>query len=183
MAETLNKKTPRDVLRVVFRRRRLFLLGASLFAIIAMLGAYYLPLKYTGTTIFQHHRDVAAEGTLARGSESFDATRLSMRNDLASRDAVAEVAEEIALLKGLPRDPEGRLTREGQMAEQRIVGDIIKDVKVTLVIRSTNKDRFSVSVTHHDPILAKQIPNTLVRNYKNRLLQAIKERLTASSKF
>ncbi|MDY7009778.1 MAG: hypothetical protein SVV80_03385 [Planctomycetota bacterium] len=183
MAETLNKKTPRDVLRVIFRRRRLFLLGASLFAIIAMLGAHYLPVKYTGTTIFEHRKDVAAERTLERGSESFDATRLSMQNDLASRDAVAEVAEEIALLKGLPRDSEGRLTRDGEMAKQRIVGDIIKNVKVALMIRSTNMDRFSVSVTHHDPILAKQIPNTLVKNYKNRLLQAIKGRLTSSSKF
>lgn len=168
---------------MVFRRRRLFLLGASLFAIVAMMGSHYLPVKYTGTTIFEHRKDVAAERTLERGSESFDAIRLSIQNDLASRDAIAEVAEEVGLLKGLPRDSEGRLTRNGQMAEQRIVGNIIKNVKVTLMIRSTNMDRFSVSITHRDPKLAKKIPNTLVRNYKNRLLKRIKERLASSSKF
>ncbi len=183
MVETQNKKTPRDILRVVFHHRLLLLLGVSLFAIIAMWGACYLPLKYTGETIFENRKDVAAETTLERGSESFEAVRLSLQNDLAGRDAVADVVDELGLLKKLPHDSENRLTRDGEMAKQQIVAKVISDTKVVLRTRSPNMDRFSVSFTHQDPKLAQQIPNTLVKNYKNRLLREIKARLTDSSQF
>ncbi len=183
MAETSNKKTPRDALRLVSRRWRLFLLGASLCAIAVMLVAHRVSRKYTGTTKFEHRRDVAAEGILERGSESFESIRLSIQNDLASRGAVAEVAEELGLLRKLPRDSEHRLTRSGEMAKQQIAKGLMKDIKVVFRTRSPNMDRVSVSVTHNDRKLAEQIPNVLVKNYKNYLLQVTKRSLTNSSKF
>jgi hypothetical protein len=178
-----NESQTRKRLRFPFR---LFLVSWLLFTLLAVLGMYFherFALTYIGTTIFEHRRDVAAEHILERGSESFEAIRLSIQSGLASRDAVAEVAEELDLLRGLPRDSEDRLTREGEMAKQQIVKDIMEDINVTLQTRSSNIDRFSVSVTHHDPQLAEQIPNALVKNYKNRLLGGIKNRLMKSSQF
>lgn len=184
MAEGSDKKTPRDLLRVVFRRRRLFLIGASLFSIAALSGAHFFPpVKFTGETIFERRSDVAAGRTLERGSESFETIKLTLQHELAGRDAVESVAEEVGLMKGLAHDLQGQLTRGGEMAKQEILRELMKDVKVTWEVRSENKDLISVAVTHRDPKLAQLIPNTLVKNYIHQVSEQTIHRLTASRDF
>lgn len=184
MAEGSDKKTPRDLLRVVFRRRRLFLIGASLFSIAALSGAHFFPpVKFTGETIFERRSDVAAGRTLERGSESFETIKLTLQHELAGRDAVERVAEQVGLMKGLAHDLQGQLTRAGEMAKQEIVSELMKDIKVTWKVRSVNKDLISVAVTHRDPKLAQHIPNILVKSYINQISEQIIDRLTASRDF
>ena len=183
MAETSGKKTPRDLLRVVFRRWRPFVLGASLFAIAAMLGGQLVPLKYTGETKFERRGDPASEENARARSESFETLKLTLQHELIGFDAVAKAAEDEGLMTGLPHGPDGQLTHQGIIARQELVNRLIRTLKVTWDVRSEQVDLVTVSFTHDDPLLAERMPNTLVRNYINRIGQQTVDRLTVSRDF
>lgn len=185
MAETSEKKTLRDLLRMVFRRWRLFLVGASLFAISAMLGSQLIPLKYTGETKFERRVDPAAEQNAKDRSESFGSRKLTLEHELIGLDAVARAAEDEGLLKGpdFPRGSDGQLTPQGVTARQELVKRLMGDVKVKWDVRSEQVDLVSVSFTHNDRGLAERMPNTLVRNYIDRDTQQTVDRLSDSRGF
>ena len=183
MAETSGKKTPRDLLRVVFRRWRPFVLGASLFAIAAMLGGQLVPLKYTGETKFERRGDPASEENARARSESFETLKLTLQHELIGFDAVAKAAEDERLMTGLPHGPDGQLTHQGIIARQELVNRLIRTLKVTWDVRSEQVDLVTVGFTHDDPLLAERMPNTLVRNYINRIGQQTVDRLTVSRDF
>ncbi len=185
MDDAAEKKTPRDLLRVVFRHWRLFLLGASLFAIAALLGSHYIPVKYTGTTIFERRSDPAA-GEIAslRGQSSgFGPYKLTLQHELAGYNAVERTVNELGMTRGIPRGLDGQLTLAGKMAKQQLIDDLRMNLAVKWEVRSEQVDLISVSFTHHDAVLAEQIPNTLVKNYINWASEQIIERLAARRKF
>jgi len=181
MAEP-ERKTFRDIMRVVFRRKWLFFLGASLFAFASMCGAHYIPLKYTGETKLSRRSDAAAKMSM-QGSESFDTIKLTMEHDLLGLKAVESVITALGLDRGLQHDTKGNLTRAGEEAKQQIAESIKKNAKMTWEVKSADSDLISVSVTHHDRGLAQGIPDELVKGYINRTYEEIAERLTASSEF
>ncbi|MFW5869928.1 MAG: GumC family protein [Planctomycetota bacterium] len=184
MAENETKKTPRDILRVVFRRRRLFLLSASLFIIIALIVGHYWPVKYTGATKFERRSDPAMEEARGRGgSQSFETIKLTLGHELAGQRAVERAFEELGLARGLPHDGEGHLTKAGRQQKQEKVRELMEKVSVSWDVRSENVDLVSVSVTHSDPSLAQQLPDTLVKNYISLVSRRIRESLTASRDF
>jgi uncharacterized protein involved in exopolysaccharide biosynthesis len=181
MAEP-EKKTPRDIMRVVFRRKWLFLLGASLFAFASMCGAHYIPLKYTGEAKFARKSDPAAKMS-GQVSESFDTIKLTLEQDLFGREAVESIVTALGLDRGLPHDTEGKLTPAGVEAKQQIIERIQKSTKLTWEVRSADSDLISVSVTHEDPNLAQRIPNALVKGYIERTYGVINTSLTESRDF
>ena len=172
-----------DVLRVTFQRWRLLLLGAALFAILALVWAHYMPLAYTGEAIFERRRDAASEGTTARGSESFGTLKLTLSHELAGFDAVSRAVETLKLTEGMPRNDDGRLTEASEMAKQQLVQRLMETVDVRWKVSSEQVDLVSVSFTHSDPVLAEHMPNTLVQNYINHVSEVVIERLNASKKF
>lgn len=177
------KATPRDLLRMVFRRRRLFILGASIFAIAALVGAQYWPLKYTGTTIFERRTDPASLEAARDRTESFESIKLTLQHELVGRTAVERAVEELGLTKGVPRGRDGELTLQGKMAKQELVKRLMENVQVRWDVRSQDVDLVSVSFTHDDPNLAQEMANTLVRNYITQVSEQIVERLKASRDF
>jgi len=184
--ENQKKHTPRDVLRVVFRHRVLFALGTSLFAIAALATIPHVPYfekKYTGTAKFERRADAAAAEQRRGEAESFEAIKLTLEHELKGRTAVERAVEELGLTKGLPRSSDGQLTPKGIQARQKLVKRLGEAVKVDWEVRSEQVDLVSVRFTHEDPALAQQLPNTLVRNYINRVSENIVERLRASHDF
>jgi len=190
--QTKKKRTPRDFLRIAFRHRGLFAVGTSLFAIAALAAVPYIPQfekKYTGTAIFERRSD-AAVGLQRRGeADSFESIKLTLEHELAGRKAVERAVGEppvgLGLTKGaaFPRGSDGQLTPEGIKARQELVKRLQEAIKTKWDVRSEQVDLVSVSFTHKDPELAEKLPNTLVRNYINRVSQNIVERLTASRDF
>lgn len=178
---TKRKKTPRDLLRIVFRRRYMVLLGASLFAIAIMVWGHYMQLQYTGTTRFQRRMDPASPGQ-DDNVEGFKDQRSTLRWELGGYHAVAEAAEELDLVKG-PYGPDGKLTQTGQMAKQELVNRLVGLARVTWHVQEKDIDQISVSFTHEDPEIAQKMPDMLVRNYINRVSQIIIDRLTSSRGF
>jgi len=159
------KKTPRDVLRVVFRHVRLLMLAAALFAILALMGATYLPEKYTGVAKFERRVDPAAEELRAGRSESFASRKLTLKHDLAGRAAVERAAVKLHLLEGLPRTPEFELTAEGVRAKEALLRQLQDALEVKWEVTSDQVDLIAVSFTHSDPELAREFPNVIVQNY------------------
>lgn len=185
MAKTDAKKTPRDVLRVIFRHVRLLLLAAAMFAILALLGATQLPEKYTGTAMFERRVDPAAEELRGGQSESFESRKLTLRHDLAGRHAIERAAADLDLLTGarFPRNPDGSLTPRAQRAKQELINGLQESLEVAWEVQSEQVDLVSVSFTHADPDLAREFPNTIVHNYITWVSDKIVERLRDSEQF
>lgn len=177
---TTKKRTARDLLRVLFRRRYLFFLGAALFAIVVLIAGHYMPLKYTGQTTFQRRTDPAAAGT--GGVGSFDTPRLTLRWDISNYASVARAAEELNLIKG-ERTPDGKLTARGELQKQELVNELRRHVHVRWDIKRKEIDQVSVRFTHPDPELAERMPNTLAKNYIDQISQFMVDRLDNSRRF
>lgn len=183
MAEDKRKPTPRDILRMAFRRRRMFVLGAAVFAISALIGAEYMPLKYTGTTIFERRTDTASLETTRSRTEMFESIKLTLQHELVGRTAMERAVTELNLTRGMHRGPDGELTFEGQMAKQELVKRLMDRTQAKFDVRSPEVDLISVSFTDEDPDLAQKMPNTLVRNYITKISEEIVSRLTQSRDF
>jgi len=186
MAEETQKKTPRDLLRAVFRHRMLFLASAALFAFATLVGSCWWPLKYTATARFERRSDPASEDLVRGKSESFDALKMTLEHELKGTNAVDAAADDLEgkrLLPALPRGQDGKLTAEGRMQRQELVRNLMDDLKVVFEVRSQEVDLVSVSFTDPDPVLAQQLPNTLITNFISRMGERIVANLTASRDF
>ncbi len=171
------KNSLRDVLRLAFRRKFQFLLAAGIFATAVLIGAHFVPLKYTGKAVFEFGLEAAAEDISKTSSESFDAVKERLAHDIAGYQALEQAAIEAGLNKGLPRDDSGRLTYEGQLAMQTMVGEFMKSTEVVWEARSKQEDLVSVSFTHYDPKVAEVLTNILVKNYINQTYDKIRSGL------
>ncbi len=189
--QTRKKRTPRDVLRIAFRHRYLFALAAGLFAITALAAVPQIPYfekQYTGTAKFERRADAAVPAPRRGGeAESFEAIKLTLEHELAGRTAVERAVgpppEGLGLTRGLPRTEDGQLTVKGTEAKQKLIKRLQEALKINWEVRSEQVDLVSVSFTHEDPDLARELPNALVRNYINRVSEDIVERLSASRDF
>ncbi|KPK44526.1 MAG: hypothetical protein AMK72_11985, partial [Planctomycetes bacterium SM23_25] len=179
MDETKPKLTWRDAWRMVFRRRRMFVLGAGVFAIAALVGAQRVPLKYTGMTIFHRYSDPAAE----ERAGSFEAIKLTLEHELGGREAVKRAAEELGLTRGLKQGADGSLTPDAQKASQDLVQKLMENVQIRWSVKSKEADLISVSFTHDTPDLATSMPDTLVRKYIDKVSEEIVTRLDKSHTF
>jgi len=180
MADEKKKRTPRDILRMVFRRRLMFVLGAAGFMIAALVGAHqYMPLKYTGTTVFRRHTDPAAE----ERAGSFEVIKRTLEHDLGGRKAVKRAAEELGLAQGLKRNADGSLPQESQRAFQELVQKLMKDIQIDWPVKHEQADLISIGFTHNKPELAQSMPDALVHNYIADVYDKIKGGLEKSQKF
>ena len=165
MTQGKKRWTPRDLLRIVFRRRYLFLVGTALFAFVTFFAAHYLPLEYTGTTKFERELDESAVGGESSEKE-FVKQRRTLRLELAGYAAVAKAAEELKLVKGERQvDDPSKLTNQGELDKQELVNKLKSNVSVQWDVRSHTIDYISVSVTHENSEVAEQMPNELVKAY------------------
>jgi predicted nucleic acid-binding Zn-ribbon protein len=185
MADVKSKegRTLRDVWRVVFRRKFHFFGAASVCALLVLIGSHWLPLKYTGVTKFTLRTESGGSISRASGNESLDSVKLTLQHDLLDQEALGKVLRDLGHEKGLPHDSQGALTREGQQAQQAMVAELRQHTQLFWDVRSTQVDLLSLSVIHPDPILARQIPNELVKNYIERTSGLIVERLRTRDEF
>ena len=177
------KKTTRDLLRIVFRRWEMFLLGAAFFAVAAIIGWHFVPLKYTGTAIFEVGLEAAAGRISSVSKETLDATKERLPEDLAGYRAVEEAVETLGLTKGLPHGEDGRLTAEGDRRRQEMIVAMMKAITIRREARSAQEDLVSVSVTHADPWLAENMPTVLITGYINNIYNRIRVGLKSTHDF
>ncbi len=176
-------KTTRDLLRIVFRRWPVFLLGAASFAVAVIIAAHFVPLKYTGTAIFQIGLEAAANRISPVSGETLETVKERLRADLTSYKAVEDAIETLGLTKGLPHGEDGRLTTEGDRSRLEMIDSIRRDINVKWESRSQQEDLVSVSFTHGDPTLAESMPAVLITWYINHTYNLIREGLKTTHDF
>lgn len=181
MAEGSKKMTPRDLLRVAFRRWKMFLLSWALFSVAVLAASHKMPLKYTAEAIFRRRSD--ASNVEAKSADSFESLKLTLQHELMGYGAVERAVGDLGLLKNVHRGSDGQLTRDGLMAKQELIRGLRESLEVRWTVRSENIDQVALSFTHSDPRLAEQLPNVLVHNYIARVYDEIVNRLTASRDF
>jgi len=178
-----DKTTPRAIWAAIMRHRSLFLVGAAIFAIAAMLGSHYLPLQYTATAMFERRSDVASEDSNRNKSASFRAMKLTLQHELAGPKAIERVVEQLGLVRPGSGDRSGQRGVTVRERKDKLIREIMKRIVVRWEVRSDQVDLVSVKFTHHDPELAQKIPNALVKDYINRVSEQIVQRLQASLAF
>ena len=183
MPPTTRKDSIHDVLRLIFRRRYLFVLASALFAIIVLVAAHYVPLKYTGEAIFEFGLETAAEQISRTSKDSFGTIKERMRYDLGGYLAIEKAVRDLQLTQGLPHDNSGQLTSEGQMTLQKLVNKFMGQTEIKWEARSAQEDLVAVRFTHSNPQLAQQMPNTLVANYINKTYESIRAGLKRQYEF
>lgn len=183
MAETGKKITPRDILRIVFRRWRMFFGSAILFAITVLVAAHYMPVRYSGVTKFERRVDPSGLEGKSDEVESWQRRRHMLYWDMSGPHALTQAAEELDLFRGMPHGPDGQLTDRGQAQKQELIEKLRRSVGIGWDVNTWAIDLISVSVTHEDPVLAQKLPDTLVKNYINRLGEQMIQSLKSSKEF
>ena len=183
MAEKAEKKTPRDILRVVFRHKVLFFLGAAVFAVAALVGARFMPVKYTGEAVVEVGLEAAAEQISKASSQSLETVKQHLRFDLAEYQAIELAVAELKKMADMPDETQVLLSPAAEMAQQQLIRDLRALVGVHWEARSVQKDRISVSFTHEDPWLAEHMPNALIRLYIDRTYDNIRGSLKRQHDF
>jgi len=170
-------KTPREVLQMLFRRKVLFLLGASFFAIVVLLAAHWFPLKYTASMTFERTNDISAGR--ARGAASFEEIKPSMTLRLAGATTLSEALQrdEIGLTKGFPRNGDGSLTTEGRTRLDQLVRQVQPSVKVRMTTNSDLIDVVNIEFEHSEADVAEQLPLTLFNMFRDSTINELNERL------
>ncbi|MFW6061383.1 MAG: GumC family protein [Planctomycetota bacterium] len=176
MAQTnTTKKTPRDLLRMVVRRWKLFAIVAGVCCTVALLGSFAMERRFTGTAILRR----VTEGMETSGTRQTREVFLeTVRQDLTSYASMEHVVQELDLLAGLPQNSEGRLTDAGEAQKQSLITGLVNQIGVSIPARSQTEDRVSVEFTDDDPYLAREVPNHLVTYYVRRESQEYKDRLS-----
>ena len=183
MAVKNEERTAADMLKAILQHRRLFLISAAVFAALAMVAAHYIPLKYTGTAMFERRSDAATENISRNDSESFQVMKLTLQHELCDAGAIGRAVDEAGLTQGFERGADGKLTDQGSRARSNLISDIKRGVAVKWKVRSDQVDLIAVCVTHTDPTVARDVANVLVKNYINSVSERILNRLEDSVAF
>lgn len=162
-------KSARDILRVIFRRRWLFVFSSTVVTLVILATAPYWPRQYTGEALFETSTDPASEDLMDRGSHSFEAVQMTLKQELAGRNAIEEALHALKCTEGLPREEDGtQLSEQGMMLFQQMVQDVQKRVLVSTEVSGRNVNYIRVRFTDSDPKLAQELPNQLIIQYRAR---------------
>ncbi|HNX27491.1 MAG TPA: hypothetical protein PKK48_08815 [Phycisphaerae bacterium] len=174
-----------EILRVFMKYRRVCLLCAALFCIIALQVAQrVMPKKYTSSAVFERRSDVATQQTNDKSSESFDTIKKTLPQDFITQSAMEQLVDELeadGLIKPLEREYDtGQLTNKGRRERQQLIDNMKKNISIEFEVRSQNVDYVIVAYKATDPLLAAKVPNELIKIYINNISQSIRTRLQDS---
>ena len=186
MAEqTEEKKTFRDVMRVVRRRYLLFIVAAAV-GVLATLGAAHKwpQRKYTGRVIFKHEASPTGKQMAGGRNRDFETYKKNLAQRLAGPEAIDYVVVgELKLTKGLPREKNGDLAVRGRAEKQELIQSLTNALRVKIQTETEQLQRVSVSMEYHDANIARELPLALVHNYITQLSEGIMTQLEDSRQY
>jgi len=183
MTETQGNQPLSEIFRMVIQHRRVFALGAAVFALVVLCGSHYLPLKYSASAMFERRSDGAVESGNPKKTESFQTAKLTLKHELAGQAAMEQAIEDVGLTREMERDAEGKLTARGLRQRELMAKGLMEDVLIRWTVSSDQVDLVEVVFTHSDRSVAEQMPNVLIRNYITRVGDQILHRLEESRDF
>lgn len=176
MSHEPGKHSMHDLLRLVFRRKKLFVLSCAVIALAGMIVWHFVPVKYTGNTVFEFSLQTSNDLSNT-GEHSFGSLKERAQHDIAGYEAVEQAALAEGFFEGLPRDEQGELTQEGKAARDTLIQDWMKAVTIKFEARTKQEDLVTVSFSDRDPRTAQRMPNALVAGYVNRTYEKLRQDL------
>jgi uncharacterized protein involved in exopolysaccharide biosynthesis len=151
------------VFRVLFRRRRAFLLGAAAVAFAVLVASTYLPVEYAATARVELQPEpTAGEAAPGQGAAAGPADLVA---SIAGRAAVEKAADDLGLTRWLPPDATSDPSMPSPTVRQELVAGLMKSLRITREPRPGQADVIAITCTNRDPRLARELPNALVTNY------------------
>ena len=170
------RKTVNDVLRIVLLHRWSFFVPFCLVCSAAFVFTLQWPRLYTASVSFQRHDDPIVHNLpTTEGTGSFTYFRTTMHDDIVSADYMADVVDNLGLIQGLERNPDGSLTDK---ARERCKGRgraLAGSISVATHSPSEHIDLITVSYTGPDGDLAKPLVDEIRRTYVRRTMARVRE--------
>lgn len=167
---------------IVWRRRRLALLVAGLFACATFIVFNFVPRKYSAQTVFERRGDAASR--VGQGiPESFNSLKPIMRFELTGAPAIRKALDDLGYTKTLTRDSDGQLPPDAAGRLATMISQIQSELEPVWIVNSDSRDRVSLTFTSTDPALTQKLPNQLVASYITNTRKQLVENLSGSCTF
>lgn len=169
-----------DGFRLLALHRWVFFVPFCLVACGAFIASLYYPRTYSAMTHFEVRNDpVMSDLPLSAGVASFKFFRNTMVRDLTSAECMAEVVEELGLLKDAERDENGALTRESARRRDALARTYGAHLNVTSTSPSELIDIVRINYTGPDPTIGRSLVDAVKKTYIRRTRAWIKEFLVS----
>lgn len=171
----------RDFKRILDRHKWRFIIPFFVVAQVIMVIGLIIPRKYEAQAIFERRNDLVMSEIAGRGApQSFNMLKKSLVEELGGITAVERVVNELGI-RPVKRVGLGFQSTPGDHNE--LLQSIRKRVQVHYDISTPQVDRIRVVYTDGDPEHARDIVNTMVKNYIDRARGQIDDMLTQASSF
>jgi hypothetical protein len=158
-----------DALRLLALHRWMFFVPFCLVTCGAFIGSLYYPRTYSAMTGFEVRNDpVMSDLPLSAGVASFKFFRNTMVRDLTSSECMAEVVENLGLLKDAERDAGGALTRASIRKRDSLARELGANLNITSTSPSELIDIVRINYTGPDPNIGKGLVDAVKRTYIRR---------------
>ena len=158
-----------DALRLLALHRWAFFVPFCLVTCGAFVGSLYYPRTYSAMTGFEVRNDpVMSDLPLSAGVASFKFFRNTMVRDLTSAECMAEVVENLGLLKDAERDAGGTLTRASIKQRDSLARQLGANLNITSTSPSELIDIVKINYTGPDPNIGRGLVDAVKRTYIRR---------------
>lgn len=161
-----------SVLGIVSLHRWAFFVPFCIVSSIAFIISLSHPRTYSASTSFERRNDpILFDLPLSAGAHaSFDYFRSSMHTDLTSVNTMSEVADNLGLTKGFPRNEDGSLTADGVRARSSLARTLGSMLTVSRTSPSSHIDIINVTYKGPDASIGKRLVEEVKRVYIRRTM-------------
>ncbi len=174
------RRSLHDALRLLSLHRWMFFIPFCLMTCGAFVASLYYPRTYTATTSFECRNDpVMINLPMSAGAASFKHFRNTMVRDLTSVECMAEVVEELGLIKDLQRGDDGTLTPESVRRRDSLARSLGGNLKIDPYSPSELIDIVKITYTGPDRVIGRNLVDQVKKTYIRRTMVWIHDYLVA----
>ena len=173
------RQTIGELVRILVLRRWTFLVPLCLATTAAFIASHYVPRLYEAHTTFEQTNDpVSVELPPTLVTSSFSYFLSTLDQDIKSGEVMSPVLEEVGLLEGLPRNPDGTLTEEGVRQREAIAKSLAERVTVNAWPKSPYHTVIELTYTGPSRSIMTKLLNGMKEGYKQLVRYKVTEKLT-----
>jgi uncharacterized protein involved in exopolysaccharide biosynthesis len=169
-----------DILKMVLYQRRVLVIGAAFFAILAFGASHFLQLTYEASAAFEHRSDFMLGGI---GDATTADIKASVQNDLAGLEAVQSALVEVGYADKLAKNPDGTLTDQSRASLESAARMYSQLVRFRWKVRSKTVDVVEVVYCGSNADFSQKFVNALVQNYVHNASTSRVEQLKRTREF